>query len=273
MKAKTGIPKFHRARHSLLAAIFLLLPFTPADAEEAISAPPPALSTDAIVQKLMAANARRAEALRAYRGKRIYTLSYRGLFGTHDAEMQVEATYTAPDKKDFKVVSQSGSKLLINRVLLKLLSSEQDAQEQKNRKQLEISPENYQFGRAELQHLPDGDFYVLNVNPRGQSRYLYRGKIWVDARDFAVARMQGEPQKNLSLWVKQTQIEYQWKKIAGFWLPTHNESVTQVRMGGKAVLTIDFTDYQITGVNRIASRGSEGDQILPAPSTVTADPH
>ena len=86
-----------------------------------------ALSTDAIVQKLIAANARRADRLRGYRGKRIYQLDYHGLFGGH-AEMQVEATYRAPDKKDFKIISESGSKLLIHQVLLKLLQSEHDAQ-------------------------------------------------------------------------------------------------------------------------------------------------
>ncbi len=186
--------------------------------------------------------------------------------------MQVEATYTSPSRKDFKVVSESGSKVLVNHVLLKLLSSEQEAQEEQNRKELEISPKNYDFSLVGTDHIANEDFYVLAVSPKGKSKYLYRGKLWVDASDFAVARMQGEPASNPSLWVSHTQIEYRWAKIAGFWLPVHNQSETDVRMGGRAVLTIDYIDYQITGVNRGVPNPS-GTPILPDPSTVSAAPH
>jgi len=236
-----------------------------------LSSPHP-LSADAIIQKLMAANAQRAQALHGYSGKRTYRLKYQGLFGSHDAEMVVEATYTAPDKKEFKILSQSGSRLLINRVLVKLLNSESEAQEEQNRKELEITPENYYFSLDQIQHTAKGDFYVLNLKPKGKSRYLYRGKIWVDTHDFAVARMDGEPQKNPSIWASHTEIEYRWASKDGFWLPVYNHSVTQVRMGGKAVLTIDYGDYQISA-NRAAVGQRPSHQAMPDPATVTADPH
>jgi hypothetical protein len=255
--------------HAAVLALLAALSFAEADPASA-----PRLSADEIVQKLMAANASRAEALRAYRGRRIYHLDYRGMWGSHWAEIQVDTTYTAPDKKDFRVVSQSGSRILINRVLLRLLSSEQEAQLQQNRKELEITPANYQFSLDETQHTSTGDYYILNLTPKGKSRYLYRGKIWVDAHDFAVARMSGEPQKNPSLWVNHTEIEYRWAKQDGFWLPIRNQSETDVRMGGKAFLTIDYSNYQITGVNRLtAGKSGETRQAFPDPAVVTADPH
>jgi hypothetical protein len=85
--------------------------------------------------------------------------------------------------------------------------------------------------------------------------------------------MQGEPARNPSVWISHTQIEYRWTKVAGFWLPIHNESVTQVRMGGKAVLTIDYSDYEITDGARSGSRSSGENPALPDPSAVSADPH
>jgi len=254
------------------AGVFLLAMLATFSFAEADTHSSPRLSTDVIVQRLMAANAQRSQTLRGYRGKRIYHLEYHGTFGSHDAGMQVEAIYTAPDRKDFKVISQSGSKLLINHVLLKLLSSEQEAQKEQNRKELEISPKNYDFALAGTEHTPNGDFYVLQASPRGKNKYLYHGKLWVDAKDFAVARLQGEPARNPSVWVSHTQIEYRWAKIAGFWLPVHNESETQVRMGGKAVLTIDYTDYQVTGATRDTSRGPGENLSLPDPAAVSADP-
>jgi hypothetical protein len=256
--------------HARVFLLTLLATLSFADAD--VRTPPP-LSTDVIVQRLMAANAQRSQTLRGYRGKRLYHLEYHGLFGGHEAEMQVEAVYTAPDRKDFKVLSQTGSKLLINRVLMKLLSSEQEAQEEQNRKELEISPRNYNFAMAGTEHTPSGDFYILNVIPKGKSKYLYHGKLWVDARDFAAVRMQGEPAKNPSFWVSHTEIEYRWAKIGGFWLPAHNESETQVRMGGKAILTIDYSDYQITGVNRANPHSPGENSTLPDPAAVSADPH
>jgi len=44
----------------------------------------------------------------------------------------------------------------------------------------------------------------------------------------------------------------QWKrtlhtyaKVDGFWLPKQNRSVATIRLGGQAVLTIDYTTYKI----------------------------
>jgi hypothetical protein len=232
----------------------------------------PNLSADAIVQKLVAANARRAEALRGYRSNRVYNVDYHGFLGSHQARLQVQASYTAPDKKDFTVISQSGSKLLINRVLLKLLESEKEAVQ--NRQNTELSPRNYDFTLLGIEHQPTGDLYMLSVKPHVNSKFLYVGKIWVDARDFAVVHMEGEPAKNPSLWVSHVKIEYRWGKFGGFWLPVHNESVTQVRMGGKAILTIDYTDYQVTGVSRRGNgTDSDKDSVLPDPSSMTPDQH
>jgi hypothetical protein len=203
------------------------------------------LSAEVVVQRLVAANARRARELRGYRGKRSYHVEYQGFLGSREAQMQVEATYIAPDKKDFKIISQAGSTLLLKRVVMKLLENEKEAQRGQNLQEMELSPRNYDFAMLERQRIPEGDFYVLEVTPKAKNKFLYRGKIWVDSGDFAVARIQGEPAKNPSFWISHTQIEHRYAKVGDFWLPRHNQSVTQIRLGGKAVLTIDYTDYQI----------------------------
>lgn len=261
---------YHHPFPVLVSLVLLAVPsFTTAENSQTT----PSLTTSEIVQKLMAANLRRSRALRGYQGKRTYHLTYEGIFGHHQAEMQVEVTYTAPDKKEFRVLSKSGSSLLINRVLMKLLNSESQAQEEKNRKQLEVSSSNYNFSLDQTQHTPEGDFYVLDVTPKGKSRYLYRGKIWVDAHDFAVVRMEGAPQKDPSFWANHTEVAYRWSRQEGFWLPTHTESASQVRMGGRINLTIDYSDYQINaGTSLAGERDPNSESSLPAPSTVAGDP-
>jgi hypothetical protein len=234
----------------------------------------PVLSTDQIVQRLMAANARRAERLRSYQGKRIYKLDYKGWFGGQ-AEMVVEATYRAPNQKDFRIISESGSRVLLRQVLAKLLDTEREAQEENLRKALEITPANYYFTFENIEHTPTGDFYVLAVKPRSRSKYVYDGKIWVDARDFAVARMDGSPATNPSMWVKHVEIQYQWQRVdGGFWLPVHNYSATDVRFGGKAVLNISYSDYQVTSTGQgTTSNAADKNPTLPDPATLSVDPH
>ncbi len=229
----------------------------------------PTPSTDAVVAKLVAANQRRAQALRGYTGKRVYKLEYHGFLGERSAQLVAKVSYT-PESKKFEVLSQSGSKLLLNRVLLKLLDSEKEAFEQQNRVRTELSPRNYEFSLLGMEHSGPADLYVLSVKPRDKSKFLYSGKIWVDAQDFAVTRMQGEPAKNPSMWISRTQIEYTWSKTGDFWLPSHNRSVSQIRMGGSAVLTIDYTDYEIAG-SRVAGPIESDKSVLPDPSSVTPD--
>jgi len=271
LKRLIGMQKFWNGVECAASAVTVLTVLLLAAVANAADEAPP--STDAIVQSLMAANARRAASLRAYRSKRIYRLDYSGIFGGH-AEMQVEATYRAPNEKSFKIVSESGSRLLIRQVLTKLLQSEQEAQEERNRKSLEISPANYEFKLETTQHTAAGDFYVLEVKPRKKTKYVYTGKIWVDARDYAVTRMEGTPASNPSFWVSHVEIQYQWSKIDGFWLPVHNYSVTSVRMGGRAVLNIAYSDYQVTRGNEAAgAKSTDRNPTLPDPSSLSVQAH
>jgi hypothetical protein len=80
--------------------------------------------------------------------------------------------------------------------------------------------------------------------------------------------MAGEPAKSPSFWIKDTQIDVNWQKMGDFWLTQHNTSVSHVRLGGMATLTIDYTHYQLTGGNSRAP-GQGQTSILPDPSSVT----
>jgi len=227
---------------------------------------PPALAADAVVQKMMETSARRSAELRGYRTTRTYHLQYRGFLGTRDAGMKVISTYTAPDHLDFSIVSENGSKLLLNRVLLKLLDSERDAF--RNPSQIELSPANYRFASQGIDHVTDTDpCYLLDVQPLKENKFLYHGKVWIDAHDFALARLEGQPAKSPSFWIKDTQIDSTWGKVDGFWLIQHTRSTSHVRLGGMATLTIDYTDYQISGGGHTQGHGQHPQ--LPDPSSVT----
>jgi hypothetical protein len=206
-------------------------------------------SADLLVQRLQAANLRRDKALKSYTGRRIYKVDYQGILGSRHAEMVVEAAYDFPASKKFTIISQSGSEVLLKRVLLRLLESEKEALLETNRARTALTQQNYFFTFEDVERTPQETFYVLKVEPKVRNKFLYRGKIWIDLQDYAVARIEAEPAKNPSWWIRSTRIQHQYAKVGSFWLPVHNQSLSQVRLGGKAVLDIEYLGYQITSVS------------------------
>src|SRR5271169_3480230 len=101
------------------------------------------LSVDQVVDNLVRKDVERAQALRHYESTRVYRLSYRGFPGDREAEMTVEATYDSPSTKNFKVISQTGSKLIIERVFKRLLASEKQAAEPEMHARTMLNRDNY----------------------------------------------------------------------------------------------------------------------------------
>jgi hypothetical protein len=204
------------------------------------------LSGDEVVNQMIRRNLQRSQALGAFQSTRIYRLEYRGFPGSRSAEMVVDVKYKSPATKEFIVRSTTGSKLLIERVLDRLLQSEQEALKPENQSRVALNRENYDFALAGQENTPEGSFYVLSVEPRTNDKLLYRGRIWVDAEDFAVARIEASPAKNPSFWIKDVKIEHIYHKIDDFWLPVSNRSISMTRLGGRALLTIEYKDYRVT---------------------------
>jgi hypothetical protein len=217
---------------------------------------PAQLTVEEIVNNLVRRNLKRAQELSAFQGTRVYRLEYRGFPGSRNAEMIVDVKYQSPATKEFTIRSSTGSKLLIERVFNKLLQSEQEALTAENQSRVALNNDNYTFTLTGHESTPAGSYYILAVEPRTKNKLLYRGRIWVDATDFAVARIEAAPAKNPSFWIKDTKIEHVYIKIGEFWFPISNRSTSTTRLGGRALLSIDYSDYKVTSVP--ARTGSNG---------------
>lgn len=215
----------------------------PAGSRAGASAIQPPLSVDQIVQRLAGAERKRAGDLKGYTERRTYSVSYRGFPANMSATMVVAVTYAAPNSKTFRIVSQTGSKMLADHVLKKLFEAEQESAA--DPRQTAPTTANYSFTLVGQQLLDGRPCYLLRVEPKTHSHLLYRGTIWIDADDFAVAKIEGEPARNPSFWIRDTKIHHVNAKTGEFWLPEHNESDTDVRFGGRATLTIDYGSYNM----------------------------
>lgn len=233
----------------LLLCFLALLPFLAA-AEDGALRPASNITVDDIVARLQANNRRRQQELQSYTGEREYHLLYTGFPGKREADLVVDVKYDAPGNKNFSVVSETGSRLIINRVFKKLLETEKEAADVKSQARTAVSKENYEFELLGQQDLEGRPSYVLRVEPKTDNKFLYRGKIWVDAADFAVAKIEAEPAKRPSFWISKTTVHHTYKKIGEFWLPAQNESNTDVRLGGHAVLSIQYKDYKVIAVTK-----------------------
>ena len=201
------------------------------------------LSVSQIVDEMQRHNQAHNEKLKHYKSVRHYEVQYSGFPASVAAQMEVEVEYDAASGKSFRVVAQSGSKFLLNKVLLRAVESEREASLDKGSTALTTA--NYKFNLVGNESLAGRLAYILNVEPVVKTKFLYRGKIWVDAADFAVARIEAEPARNPSFWISHTLIQSTSAKTGDFWLPARNRSETKVRIGGTAVLTIDYGTYKI----------------------------
>ena len=86
----------------------------------------------------------------------------------------------------------------------------------------------------------------------------------MNSKDFAVCRIEAEPSKNPSMWIKSTAIHHIYKKLGDFWFPSENESTSTMRVGGHAVLSIKYRDYEILAARPLRETDSQRSDLRPS---------
>jgi hypothetical protein len=211
---------------------------------DAPAAPPPSgLSLDQILARLQQHLADQSKQLESYDAIRQYRVEYKGYTTSISAAMTVEVHFDRSLGKSFRIVSESGSKLLCDRVLKKAVESEKEAARDPGSTALTAA--NYSFELIGSDALNGRPAYLLRVEPLQPSKFVYRGKVWVDAADYAVAKIDVEPARNPSVWISRSNIENTYAATDGMWLPQRNRSESRIRIGGTAVLTIDYGAYRV----------------------------
>ena len=215
--------------------------FVRAQGVEKVVAP----TAEVIASRLALMDARRAAALQSYEGRRLMTLTYKGLLTQKHASQAVLMTYKAPGIKSFTVVASTGSPLLRESVFAREIESEQEAVKPEVHHEAALTPANYTLQLLGEDHLAQGDCYVLSVAPKTKSKFAYEGKVWIQVPDYAVVRIQGRPAERPSFWVKDGSFTSEYMKVGDFWLPSETVSTSRVRLGGEASFAMHFGPYRI----------------------------
>jgi outer membrane lipoprotein-sorting protein len=217
-------------------------------------------SADDVVAKMIERDHERQAALEGYTARRHYVLeneNYR-----KRAEMLVRMKCLKNGAKEFEVVSSAGWGGARKHVFPRLLSAETDASQPGSHERSRIIPANYSFEMLGAETVNQREAYVIAVTPKTANKYLMQGKIWVDAEEYAIVRIEGQPAKNPSFWIKRVNFVHTYTKQGPFWLPLSDNSVTDVRIFGSTELKIEYFGY-VPNASAAAASSEPGQRSMP----------
>jgi len=173
---------------------------------------------------------------------------YRGADMTHPAaEMTVKDTYRKGVGKTYEILSQSGSATILRLGLNPLLEKEKTINLPANLPASWFTSANY-----EMKPKLDGtvsvggrDCLLIAVTARRKATNSINGNIWVDARDYALAQIDGVGTKSPSMFSGAAHMMRQYVQIDGFSMAAHARAESDSFLLGRTVVTIDYSDYHL----------------------------
>ena len=204
-------------------------------------AAPNGSNADEIMAKVFVRDRQREKLSQGYSGHRRYVLENEKW--NKRAVLLVAVKMEADGTKSFEVLNEEGWKSANKRVLRKMLESESETSRPEMRSKTLLTPENYSFTLLQTDQVNGRTTYVIGVTPKRDDKYLFEGKIWIDAADFALVRCEGKPAKNPSFWTHSIHFVHQYQKNEDFWFPHTTESVTDARIFGTTNVVIHYFDY------------------------------
>jgi len=198
-------------------------------------------TADEVVGRMQERDRERQSALDSYTARRRYVLENERHHKR--AEMLVRMKCLKDGSKEFEIVSSAGWGVARSHVFPGLLSAETDASQPGSRERSRITPENYTFEMVGTETVNQRPAHVIAVTPKTSNKYLMKGKIWVDAEEYAIVRIEGQPAKNPSFWIKSVHFVHTYAKQGPVWLPLSDKSVTDVRILGTTDLKIEYFGY------------------------------
>lgn len=207
-----------------------------------------------IVSRMMSAQQGNQARLRAYTVKRDYQLLDKQ--EQSKAQLIANITVVPPNQKQYNIEKSSGG--MGGKVLRDIVQKETEIPKEAQRR--DLSPENYDFQLLGTEQVDGRNCYVLAMNPRREEKDLIRGKVWVDAADYRVHRLEGNTAKSPSWWIRDLHILMIFASVDGMWLHTFTHAVADVRFKGKYVM--ESRDLEYSPATQTASRRRRNPAIL-----------
>jgi outer membrane lipoprotein-sorting protein len=234
---KVGLPVLNMKRQIIIAAFLISATLPMLGQAPAVTS----LSADQVMAKVSERDSQREALGGGYSGSREYVLYNHRM--NKRAQMVATVVCDADGTKHFQIVSEDGWKAANKHVLRKMLDSESETSQPDTRPKTRMVSANYEFHLIGSETVQGRPAYLIDAVPRRSDKYLFRGRVWVDAEDFAVARVEGKPAKNPSFWTRSVQFVQQYRKSGAFWYPVETTSFTEAMIFDGTDVSIRYFDY------------------------------
>ena len=202
------------------------------------------LTAEAILTKLAAMESARNKRLPSYKVTREYNLQLTARNKSVNSIAEFE--YRQLSGKTFRILEENGAEGLYRRALRKLMEAEVKVVVAES--EIEVSPNNYTVTIMGAEILNGRMCHVLSLMPKRNSKYLIKGKAWIDSTEFGVVRLEGHPTESLSFWVGKPFISQTFSNVGGHWLLLSNNSSVEAKIVGHVELTVRSSNYTLKPV-------------------------
>jgi hypothetical protein len=201
----------------------------------------------AVIHNIDAAVAARVDNVLSFTDVEHYSV-YRGGDETHPvAEMTVRDAYTKGAGKEYTVLSESGSGIVLRFGLKPLIENEKTINLPGNVQKSWFTSANYEMKLKSggIEKLNGRDCYVLTIQPKAEASNLVIGTLWADATDGSLVQIQGVASKSPSAFAGATHMMRQYANIDGFAMAMHARAESSSMLFGRTVVIIDYSDYHL----------------------------
>ena len=192
-------------------------------------------SDDALIERFL----QHPSELHTYDATRHLEASSLGHRGWIDARTH----YSPADGFTFAVTASGGSGIIDNHVLRPILQREKDMIASGETSKSALDRTNYDFAAGERDA---NDMPRILLRPRRHEETLIDGSVVV-AESGDLVRLEGRLARNPSFWVKHADIVRSYARIGGANVPIKLESVAEMRIFGRATMTMSYAYTNIDG--------------------------
>lgn len=195
----------------------------------------------ALVKNITDAQLENRERVKAYSVTREYKV-----FGNDAAQPRTDVVakvnFLPPNVKSYDIDQSTGG--MGEKVIRHILDHEIDAA--RDPKTVIVNEENYRFDYIGQETLEATPCYKLRITPKHERKELLKATIWVDKSSYRILRVEGDPSKSPSFWVKDVHLVLDFGEVAGMWLQTESQALAHLRFGGEYKLTSQDLGYDVT---------------------------
>lgn len=159
-------------------------------------------------------------------------------------EFELQRRFEAPHTLQFTPLHFTGDGFVKTNVITRLLQSEVDHVQKDDPARTAISRANYKFSYKGVSWNGERLVHIFQVKPHKKRLGLFKGRVYLDARNGTLLRAEGSVVKSPSFFVKHIEFLQEYAEVLSFTLPVHVHSEAKARIVGKTIVDITHRDYR-----------------------------